>query len=49
MAGAGVTKVTSPFAIGQRLWNAWSAWTIKNSGYQKLGTRDFECIKSPSL
>ena len=23
--------------LGQRLWNALSAWTVRQSGYQKLG------------
>ena len=30
-------KVVPPFAIGQKIWNAWAAWTVRNSGFQKLG------------
>lgn len=29
----------STFSLGQKLWNALSAWTIRASGYQKLGLR----------
>ena len=31
------SKAVSSLSLGQRLWNALSAWTIKASGYQKLG------------
>lgn len=39
MASKAVTSVS----VGQRLWNALSAWTIRNSGYQKLGMSSFMC------
>lgn len=29
----------STLSLGQKLWNALSAWTIKASGYQKLGKK----------
>ena len=31
------SKAVSSLSLGQRLWNSLSAWTIKASGYQKLG------------
>ena len=34
------SKAASSLSLGQRLWNALSAWTIKASGYQKLGRRN---------
>lgn len=40
MASKAVTSVS----VGQRLWNALSAWTIRNSGYQKLGM-SFMCLE----
>ena len=30
------SKVTG--SLAQRLWNGLAAWTVKTSGYQKLGT-----------
>ena len=32
------SKAASSLSLGQRLWNSLSSWTIKASGYQKLGT-----------
>ena len=32
---------TASVSFGQRIWNALSAWTIRNSGYQRLGRYRF--------
>lgn len=35
--GATAVAKVGPFAFGQKIWDALSAWTIRNSGYQKIG------------
>jgi hypothetical protein len=31
------SKGANPLSLGQKIWNALSAWTVRNSGFQKLG------------
>lgn len=33
------SKAATSLSLGQKIWNSLSAWTIRNSGYQKLGLR----------
>ena len=47
MAGV-ASKVGSSVSLGHRLWNVLSAWTIKNSGYQRLGNV-FQYVSVPGL
>lgn len=32
-----MANVKVPLSLGQRVWNALSAWTIRNAGYQRIG------------
>lgn len=38
---ASLTSKAASVSFGQRIWNALSAWTIRNSGYQRLGRYKF--------